>query len=144
MLKYLVFISVFFTVQTSAIAPKQRTPRSADKSALYERYPQLISNQTNPCVQGLNQLLINRYTIEQYDKMVQSSMHGLDDLGSEYLCNSEGMENFSVYTSLMLNITHLPTALISGLCLPKSCSLQNMNWFNTEASNKLNSVMEAV
>ena len=25
-----------------------------DKSALYEKYPQLISNDTNPCIRGLN------------------------------------------------------------------------------------------
>jgi hypothetical protein len=33
-----------------------------DKSALYEKYPQLISNDTNPCIRGLNQVFINMRT----------------------------------------------------------------------------------
>ena len=33
-----------------------------DKTPLYERYPQLISNDTDPCVRGLNQVLINMGT----------------------------------------------------------------------------------
>lgn len=44
--------------------------------------------------------MINMYTIEQYDKMVQSSMHGLDDLGSQQLCESDNMQNYSTYTTL--------------------------------------------
>jgi hypothetical protein len=32
------------------------------------------------------------YTVEKYEKMVAASMHGLDDLGSEYLCTAEGMD----------------------------------------------------
>lgn len=74
------------------------------------------------------------YTVEQYEKMVSSSMHGLDDLGSEFLCESEGMADYASYTTLQLNITHLPTALISGLCLPKACTPQAMEWFNIAAT----------
>lgn len=76
--------------------------------------------------------------------MVSSSMHGLDDLGSLYLCESDGMADYATYTTLMLNITHLPTALISGLCLPKTCTNENMEWFNLATTDKINSLMESV
>ena len=33
-----------------------------DKSKLYERYPQLLSADTDPCVRGLNQVFINMNT----------------------------------------------------------------------------------
>lgn len=106
-----------------ALQVAARKPRSADKSLLYQTYPQLVANTTDPCVQGLSQLLINMYSYQRYEKMVQASMHGLDDLGSPWLCeNGEDMQDFATYTTLQLNITHMPTALIQGLCLPKACT----------------------
>jgi len=122
LLKKLTTILLLLSASTFALPRRQRAPKAVDKSALYAQYPQLVSNTTNACVQGMSQLLINMYTIEQYEKMISSSMHGLDDLGSEFLCESEGMVDYATYTTLQLNITHLPTALISGLCLPKACT----------------------
>ncbi len=54
------------------------------------------------------------------------------------------MADYATYTTLMLNITHLPTALISGLCLPKACTPESMEWFNVATTNKINVLMETV
>ncbi len=57
-----------------------------DKSALYAKYPQLLSENTDPCVRGLNQLLINMDTNMTAEIMTFQTMHGLDDLGRKSQC----------------------------------------------------------
>jgi hypothetical protein len=106
-MKKTVLLGFLFALQSYAYVRKPRAPKQADKSLLYETYPQLIANTTSPCVQGLSQLLINMYTDPRYEMMVQSSMHGLDDLGSQWLCqNGPGMSDLATYSTLQLNITH--------------------------------------
>lgn len=121
-----------------------KTRRAAtynNKSALYQAYPQLVSPETNACIQGISQLLINMYTEEHYSKMVSSSMHDLDDLGSQYLCDSGDMSEWATYTTMMLNITHMPTALISGLCMPKACTPEALYALSDDATNKINNFL---
>lgn len=60
--------------------------RAKDKSLLYEKYPQLISQDTDPCIRGLNQLFINMDSNLTSDLMAFESMHGLDDLASKSAC----------------------------------------------------------
>jgi hypothetical protein len=48
-------------------------------------------------------------------------MHGINDLGSPSLCE-DGQEDLARYVTLAFNLTHFPTAIISGLCLPAECS----------------------
>lgn len=81
------------------------------------------------------------YTIEQYEKMASASMHDLDDLGSQYLCDSGDMIDWATYTTMQLNITHMPTALISGFCLPKACTPEALYALSDSATNKLNGML---
>jgi len=57
-----------------------------DKSILYERYPQLLSEDTNACVRGLSNLIINMRSVDEAEIMVQESMHAINDLGSKRAC----------------------------------------------------------
>ena len=94
-----------------------------DKTPLYERYPQLISNDTDPCVRGLNQVLINMGTQVPQEVMTLSTMHGLNDLGSMEQCQFGTIgDAWSTYSTLKINVTHIPVSLISGLCLPVECT----------------------
>lgn len=52
-----VFVCLLALIQASGVHALVK-----DKSALYEKYPQLISNDTNPCIRGLNQVFINMRT----------------------------------------------------------------------------------
>ena len=88
---------------------------------MYEKYPQLVSNDTDPCVRGLNQVLINMGTQVPQEVMTLSTMHGVNDLGSIQQCQY-GTIGDAVYSTLKINVTHIPVALISGLCLPVECS----------------------
>ena len=99
-----------------------------DKSALYEKYPQLLD--TEPCYQGLNQLFINIRTQAPPQIMAQSSMHALDDLGSLSACEFGTIGDLAGYSTLKLNVTHIPISLYMGLCLPKECSQQNQTQFS--------------
>ena len=56
-LNQIVLVLVSLTVLTTRIHAAVK-----DKSALYARYPQLISQETDPCIRGLNQMLINLKT----------------------------------------------------------------------------------
>lgn len=84
------------------------------------------------------------YSEEHYSKMLQSSMHDLDDLGSEYLCTDGDMNNWASYTTLTLNITHQPTSFINGLCLPKVCTPEAIAALSMNATNKFNSLLESL
>jgi hypothetical protein len=59
-----------------------------DKSELYARYPQLNSTETPPCIRGLSNFLINMHSGDNERRMTDSSMHQLNDLGSQDLCES--------------------------------------------------------
>lgn len=48
------------------------------------------------------------------------------------------------YTTLQVNITHMPTALISGLCLPKECTIENLNFLTNATTNTINSFLETL
>ena len=79
-----------------------------DKSELYKRYPQLLSTETDPCVKGLNQLFINMNTNLTAETMAFQSMHGLADLGRKKECENGDMADFASYSTLNLNISHIP------------------------------------
>jgi len=53
--------------------------------------------------------------------MVLSSMHGLNDLGSEKGCEAGTFGDLATFSTLAVNVTHIPIALISGMCLPVEC-----------------------
>lgn len=93
---------------------------------MYETYPQLVSDETNACIRGLSNLIINMRSVDQAEIMVQESMHAINDLGSKRACQGPSMEDLASYSILKINVTHLPTALISGLCLPKECTPENL------------------
>ena len=115
-LNRIVLILVSLFVLSNAKRSKEK-----DKSKLYELYPQLNSTDTNECVRGINNLAINMHSVDYLERMAQSGMHALNDIGSPYLCE-DGQEDLAQYATLTLNITHVPTALISGLCLPRACT----------------------
>jgi len=72
-------------------------------------------------------------------------MHGLDDLGSENVCQGGNIvKDMARYTTLSFNITHLPTALIQGVCLPKECTPEKLASFSTHVTAKLNTVLAEV
>ena len=93
-----------------------------DKTKLYETYPQLNSTDTDPCVRGLNNVFINLRTLSSAEQMVQTSIHGINDLGSMKECENGSMADFAAFSALKFNFTHSPISLISGICLPKECS----------------------
>jgi len=111
-----------------------------DKSALYAKYPQLVSSETDPCVRGLNQVLINMRTDANREIMTQTSMHGLNDLGSMHECEHGTMGDLATYTTLKFNLTYIPVQLISGLCLPSECAQQTLTDFSDTVTNKINSL----
>lgn len=79
-----------------------------DKSPLYAKYPQLVSNTTDPCVRGLNQVLINMRTARTQEIMVASSVHALNDLGSYAQCDYGTIGEWATYSTLSFNLTHIP------------------------------------
>lgn len=54
--------------------------------------------------------------------MTETSMHGLNDLGSQAECENGTFGDLSTYSILQLNVTHIPVKLISGVCLPSACT----------------------
>ena len=69
--------------------------------------------------------------------MTLSTMHGLNDLGSISQCQHGTIGDWATYSTLSINVTHIPVSLISGLCLPVECSQQNLTDFGNEVSEKL-------
>ena len=72
--------------------------------------------------------------------MVLSSMHAINDVGSQHLCENpaDGQEDIAHYVSLHANLTHLPASLISGLCLPKECSSEVIHDFGFKLQTNIN------
>jgi len=62
--------------------------------------------------------------------MVLSSMHGINDLGSESGCENGSFGDLANFSTLTVNITHIPVALISGVCLPTECSRSDLSRFS--------------
>jgi len=87
----LLAVIALLIAQSSAYV-KYRRKNNVNKTPLFAAYPQLWASSTNACTRAVNEMIINMYTVEKYEKMVAASMHGLDDLGSEYLCTAEGMD----------------------------------------------------
>ena len=58
-----------------------------NKTDLYDRYPQLTANTTDMCVRAMNNYLINMRSTDDYKRMILSSLHGINDLGSRNLCD---------------------------------------------------------
>lgn len=79
-------------------------------------------------------MMIDMHTLQNYSMMWQSGMHGLDDVGSKPMCDQAS----GTYTSLMLNLTHLPAGLISGVCLPPACSQEIIDNFSESLTRKVN------
>ena len=75
--------------------------------------------------------------------MVLSSMHGLNDLGSMEGCQNGSFGELATFSSLMVNVTHIPIALISGLCLPVECSQEKLTDFSDATTAKLNKLLVA-
>ena len=73
--------------------------------------------------------------------MIFDSMKGLDDLPSMFQCNNGNQTDISKYSTLKMNITHLPTALISGLCLPAEGTPEKLTDFSNSASAKINGIL---
>lgn len=82
-------------------------------------------------------MFINLKSEQNYEMMWLSGMHGLNDLGSQPLCEQAN----GVYSNLALNITRVPASLISGLCLPKECTPQMMNTFMSNMTDKINTLL---
>ena len=69
--------------------------------------------------------------------MTLSTMHGVNDLGSMNECEYGTLGDWATYSTLKINITHIPVALISGICLPVECTQTNLTDFGDTVSNKL-------
>ena len=54
------------------------------------------------------------------------------------------MADYATYSTLNLNITHIPVQLISGLCLPKECSADQLQSFSTMITGKINTLLENI
>ena len=116
---------------------------TTDKEALYKKYPQLLSAETDPCVRGINQLFINMGTANLQEVMVLSSMHGLNDLGSESGCQNGSFGDLASFSTLTLNVTHIPISLISGFCLPVECTQAQLAKFSAGVTSKFNNLLIA-
>ena len=114
---------------------------TTDKQRLYDKYPQLVSDSTDACIKGLSQVLINMATQSAQAEMVLSSMHGLNDLGSEGGCENGSMADWATFTTLNINVTHIPISLISGLCLPKECSQSDLSQFSHKVTTGINNLL---
>ena len=115
-----------------------------DKSALYQKYPQLNSTDTDACVRGLSEVFINIRTLAPQQQMASTSLHGINDLGSMKECEHGTMADFASYSALKLNFTHSPISLISGICLPKECSQSQLTKFGDNTSILMNTVLRKV
>ena len=80
-------------------------------------------------------------SVDEAEIMVQESMHAINDLGSKRACEGLKMEDLASYSVLKINVTHLPTALISGLCLPKECTPENLQNFGAATTDKINALL---
>ena len=69
-------------------------------------------------------------------------MHGLNDLGSLQQCQFGTIGEWANYSTLKLNITHIPVSLISGLCLPIECTKRNLTQFGNNASDYLTTLIQ--
>ena len=125
----------------SAVLASIVTSVTQDKAALYEKYPQLLSAETDPCVRGLNQLFINMRTQAIQEVMVLSTMHALNDLGSKAGCEHGTIGDSAAYSALRLNVTDIPVSLISGLCLPAECTQGDLSSFTDSLTNKINALL---
>lgn len=52
----------------------------ADKSELYKRFPQLVSNQTDECVKAMNRLITNLFEYP-YNQMTLYTVHAINEYG---------------------------------------------------------------
>ena len=73
--------------------------------------------------------------------MTFQSMHGLADLGRKKECERGDMADFATYSTLNLNITHVPVQLISGLCLPVECTPEQLQQFSTTITGKIDNLL---
>ena len=73
--------------------------------------------------------------------MAFETMHGLADLGRKSVCQSGSMADYATYSTLNLNITHIPVQLISGLCLPKECTPDQLESFSGMITSKANALL---
>lgn len=80
-------------------------------------------------------------TLEPQEIMAQTSMHALNDLGSMKECQSGSVADLATYSTLQLNITHIPIPLISGLCLPAECSQAQLSSFIEKTTNGVNNLL---
>lgn len=81
-----------------------------DKSLLYKTFPQLTSPETDPCTRALADLMIYSRTNTTQRVQMMESMAGIADLGSLPHCESD--QGQGKYTTLTVNITHMPLMLI--------------------------------
>ena len=51
------------------------------------------------------------------------------------------MADWATFTTLNINITHIPITLISGLCLPKECSQSDLSEFSSKVSTGINNLL---
>ena len=51
------------------------------------------------------------------------------------------MADFATYSTLQLNVTHIPVQLISGLCLPIECTPDKLSSFSSTVTTKINDVL---
>lgn len=74
--------------------------------------------------------------------MAFESMKGLNDLGNMVECENGDLADIASYVTLKLNITKLPTSLISGFCLPAECTQEKLSNFGNAATDKINGILE--
>ena len=118
--------------------------KTKDKSELYAKYPQLISEDTDPCIRGLNQLFINMRTETSQEVMAMTSFKQLNDLGSMKECTNGVIDDVATYSTLKLNITDIPVGFYQGMCLPAECSQEQLTNFGNNAAIKVNDLLIGV
>lgn len=75
--------------------------------------------------------------------MTQTSMHALNDLGSQAECENGTFGDLATYSILQLNVTHIPVKLISGVCLPAACTQEQLTRFSDNTSIQVNNLLIA-
>jgi hypothetical protein len=100
--------------------------------ALYDRYPQLTSGNTNNCVRHFNTMLMN-LTYFPYELMTMYGSMQLNDLGSYTECKRLPDSDYAV---ISLNFSHSPLTLFFGACMPQEC-IQSDYWAVTKATTDL-------
>lgn len=111
----LILMSIFMI--SSAIAAS-REPKK-DKSKLYEKFPVLVSEDTDPCIRAANRYVINILD-ERSEQMKFYSTKKTNEMGLYKGCQGE-LGDIADFVVMNSNVSHISGFSRMGHCYPKEC-----------------------